>query len=84
VPFAHAKVGYRHAIFKRKSPASKEDRAFLFADRHEVPGPVAAAAPVRAHPHPVVAAACAGAAAPVSPEACESPRLLTCCGAWRE
>ncbi len=32
VPFAHAKVGYRHAIFKRKSPASKEDRAFLSID----------------------------------------------------
>src|SRR2546423_9354490 len=31
VPFAHAKVGYRHAIFKRKSPASKKDRAFLLA-----------------------------------------------------
>jgi hypothetical protein len=73
-----------------------------WAARHEVPDPVEAAAPVRAHPHPVVAAACAGAAAPVSPfhlpkaeapsarsalawgEACESPRLLTCCGAWRE
>jgi 8-oxo-dGTP pyrophosphatase MutT (NUDIX family) len=27
----HAKVGYRQAILKRKSPASKEDRAFLFA-----------------------------------------------------
>jgi hypothetical protein len=26
----HAKLGYRQAIFKRKSPASKEDRAFLF------------------------------------------------------
>ena len=31
MPFAHAKVGYRQAIFKRKSPASKEDRAFLFS-----------------------------------------------------
>src|SRR5437868_8541579 len=30
VPFAHAKVGYRQAIFKVKSPASKEDRAFFF------------------------------------------------------
>ena len=27
----HAKVGYRQAIFKRKSPASNEDRAFLLA-----------------------------------------------------
>ena len=33
VPFAHAKVGYRQAIFKRKSPGSKERRAFLFAAR---------------------------------------------------
>ena len=31
VPIAHAKVGHRQAIFKRKSPASKEDRAFLLA-----------------------------------------------------
>src|SRR5688572_20745584 len=31
VPFAHAKVGYRHAIFKRKSPASQEDRAFFIS-----------------------------------------------------
>src|SRR5437868_7164186 len=30
VPFAHAKVGYRQAIFDQESPASKEDRAFLF------------------------------------------------------
>jgi hypothetical protein len=30
VPFAHAKVGYRQTICKQKSPASKEDRAFLF------------------------------------------------------
>ncbi|HYX81591.1 MAG TPA: peptidoglycan DD-metalloendopeptidase family protein, partial [Gemmatimonadales bacterium] len=30
VPFAHAKVGYRQAIFKQKSPGSKERRAFLF------------------------------------------------------
>src|SRR3954454_11932509 len=48
VPFAHAKVGYRQAIFKRKSPASKEGRAFLFwgaayAIDHEVPVPRRAA-----------------------------------------
>src|SRR5204863_8410111 len=32
VPFAHAKVGYRQAIFKRKSPGSKEHRAFLLIE----------------------------------------------------
>src|SRR5688572_2120120 len=64
VPFAHAKVGYRHAIFKRKSPASTEDRAFLFAktrllveDRHEAA--VNHALAVERHvglvrPHPLV------------------------------
>src|SRR5437588_3572099 len=31
VPFAHAKVGYRQAIFKRKTPGSKECRGFLLA-----------------------------------------------------
>jgi hypothetical protein len=33
VPFAHAKVGYRHAIFKRKTPGSRECRGFLFRGR---------------------------------------------------
>src|SRR6185369_1285156 len=32
VPFAHAKVGYRHAIFsKQRTPGSKECRGFLLA-----------------------------------------------------
>src|SRR4051812_46512591 len=31
VPIAHAKVGYRQAIFKRKTPGSRECRGFLFA-----------------------------------------------------
>src|SRR6266849_4640349 len=31
VPFAHAKVGYRQAIFNQGTPASTEDRGFLLA-----------------------------------------------------
>ncbi len=29
VPFAHAKVGHRQAIFKQKTPGSQECRGFL-------------------------------------------------------
>src|SRR5262249_60987827 len=29
VPFAHAKVGYRHAIHQTKTPGSREGRGFL-------------------------------------------------------
>src|SRR5688572_2309032 len=48
VPFAHAKVGYRQTIFKRKSPISKEVGLFRFQRRAAAERPLkpAAAAPI--------------------------------------
>ena len=45
--FAHAKAGYRQAFFKRKSPASKEERAFLFTAGCKPKGSHSSFAPMR-------------------------------------